>query len=58
MLRNSLIFSIFPTMSFACGATDEEIRAMYGVIGIGTFGGIAVVAAVVLGVRALRKPKP
>jgi hypothetical protein len=58
MLRNALIFSIFPTMSFACSATDEEIRAMYGFVGFATFAGIALVATVVLGVRALRKPKP
>jgi hypothetical protein len=58
MYWKSLILLMIPSSAMACGATDEEIRAMYGVIGAGTFGGIAVVAAIVLGVRALRKPKP
>ncbi len=50
-----LILFMIPSVSFACGMTDEEVHAMYGLIGFGTFAGIALVAAVVMGWRALRK---
>jgi hypothetical protein len=58
MYWKALILLMIPNMAFACGATDEEIRAMYGFVGFATFAGIALVASVVLAVRALRKPKP
>lgn len=53
-----LIFIILPSTSFACGMTDGEVRAMYGLIGFGTFAGIALMVTFVLGWRALRKTTP
>ncbi len=58
MIWKALIVFMIPSSALACGATDEEIRAMYGVIGFGTFAGIALVAAIVMAVKTLRKSKP
>jgi hypothetical protein len=53
-----LIFVMCPSMAFACGMTEQEVRAVYGLIGFATFAGIAFVVTVVVGWRALRKVKP
>lgn len=58
MIWKTLIAFMIPSAAFACGATDEEIRAMHGVIGFGTFAGIALVVAIVMAVKALRKAEP
>jgi hypothetical protein len=58
MIWKTLIAFMIPSAACACGATDEEIRAMYGVIGFGTFAGLALVVAIVMAVKTLRKTKP
>jgi hypothetical protein len=57
MYWKALILCMIPSSAFACGMTDEELRAMYGMVGFATFCGIALIVAIVMAVRMLRKDK-